>query len=76
MVGSSGVFLPLAHGKTLHFIAAGGMIKDQETGSTWSLEGRAVSGPLKGAELPEVEHLDAFWFAWAAFHPSTMVWPG
>jgi hypothetical protein len=76
MVGSSGVFRPVARGRTLHFLTAGGTIKDRETGSTWSLEGRALSGPLKGAELPEVEHLDAFWFAWAAFRPSTTVWPG
>jgi len=76
IVGSSGVFRPRARGKTLHFSATGGKITDAETGSVWSLEGRALSGPLKGAALPEVQHLDAFWFAWAAFHPSTTVWPG
>jgi hypothetical protein len=76
MVGSSGVFRPQARGRTLHFTTAGGTIKDRETGSVWSLEGRALSGPLKGAELPEVQHLDAFWFTWAAFHASTTVWPG
>jgi hypothetical protein len=76
IVGSSGVFRPQARGKTLHFAATSGSIKDAETGSVWSLEGRALSGPLKGAELPEVQHVDAFWFAWAAFHPSTTVWPG
>jgi hypothetical protein len=76
MVGSSGVFRPQARGKALHFTTVGGTIKDRETGSVWSLEGRALSGPLKGVELREVEHLDAFWFAWAAFHPTTTVWPG
>jgi uncharacterized protein DUF3179 len=76
IVGSSGVFRPRARGKTLHFVAAGRSIKDRETGSVWSLEGRALSGPLEGVELPEVHHLDAFWFAWAAFHGSTTVWPG
>jgi len=69
VVGSSGVFRSGAR----HFSAAGGTIKDRETGSTWSLDGIALSGPLKGAELPEVPHLDAFWFAWAAFHEGTTI---
>ena len=76
VVGSSGVFSARARGRALHFTIAGGAIKDRETGSVWSLEGRALSGPLKGAELPEVQHVDAFWFAWAAFEPSTTIWPG
>ena len=76
IVGSSGVFKPEARGRALHFRAAGTTIIDQETGSVWSLEGRALSGPLKGAELPEVQHVDAFWFAWAAFEPATTVWSG
>ena len=33
--------------------------------------GRAVAGPLKGAQLTPVEHLDTFWFAWVTFHPDT-----
>ena len=76
VVGSSGVFRPEARGRALHLLVAGGAIKDRETGSTWSLAGRGLSGPLKGAELPEVQHVDAFWFAWAAFEPTTSVWPG
>src|SRR5439155_25880125 len=74
VVGSSGVFRPRARGRTLHFNAVGGAIKDRETGSTWSLDGVALAGPLKGAELPAVPHLDAFWFAWAAFHNETSIW--
>jgi hypothetical protein len=76
IVGSIGVFKPVARGRALHFETAGTTIKDRETGSVWSLEGRALSGPLKGVELPEVQHVDAFWFAWAAFERSTTVWPG
>jgi hypothetical protein len=41
----------------------------------WAVEGLrsalAVDGPLAGAQLRRVEHLDTFWFAWAAFHPDT-----
>lgn len=74
VVGSSGVFRPRARGRALHFAVAGGAIKDRETGSTWSLDGAALAGPLKGAELAEVPHLDAFWFAWAAFNRGTTIW--
>ena len=76
MVGSSGVFRPEVRGRALHFAVDGSVIRDRETRSVWSLEGRALSGPLKGVELPEVQHVDAFWFAWAAFERSTTVWPG
>ena len=76
VVGSSGVFRPRARGRALHFSVVGGAIDDRETRSVWSLDGRALRGPLKGAELPEVRHVDAFWFAWAAFNHGTVVWSG
>lgn len=51
--------------------------EDEETGSFWSLEGRAVSGPREGARLVPVEQgHTAFWGAWAAFHPDTRLWEG
>ncbi|MBI3029184.1 MAG: DUF3179 domain-containing protein, partial [Candidatus Rokubacteria bacterium] len=31
---------------------------------------------LAGQRLRAVPHVDAFWFAWAAFHPSTSVYGG
>jgi len=47
---------------------------DAETGSTWSLDGRAVSGPLAGLRLLlHPEAMIAFWFAWGGFHPTTSV---
>ena len=49
--------------------------RDQETGSTWHLDGLAVDGPLAGRRLePLVEAYVAFWFAWADFQPETVVW--
>ncbi|HWC31973.1 MAG TPA: DUF3179 domain-containing protein, partial [Actinomycetota bacterium] len=72
-VGSSGVFVASVNGRSLTFAAAGGRIEDGETGSEWSLSGRAVSGPLAGTQLEPVAHLDTFWFAWAAYHPGTEV---
>jgi len=76
IVGASGVFDPRARGRTLHFETLHGSIVDRETRSTWGLLGRALAGPLKGTQLAIVPHVDAFWFAWAAFHPGTTIWAG
>lgn len=51
--------------------------EDTETGSEWTVDGRAVAGPLSGEVLVPVTHAHtAFWGAWAAFHPSTRLWTG
>lgn len=42
---------------------------DEETGTTWTLLGLAVDGPLEGSQLETVSHRNEFWFAWAAFFP-------
>ncbi len=44
---------------------------DNETGSEWNVLGEATAGPLVGSKLTAVEHVDTFWFAWAAFAPDT-----
>jgi hypothetical protein len=75
--GATGVFLPVADGQRLTFRRGGGRdapITDVETGSTWSITGRATSGPLAGVRLERVVHGDHFWFAWAAFEPDTELW--
>ncbi len=72
-VGASGVFVPEAEGRPLTFEATGGRVVDVETGSTWDILGSAVDGPLAGARLERVEHVDTFWFAWSAFLPDTDV---
>lgn len=60
---------------TLRATAEG--FQDEETGSRWSIEGFAVSGPRKGERLVPVERAHtAFWGAWAAFHPDTRLWTG
>ncbi len=52
-------------------------IVDLETGSLWSIDGRAVSGPLEGSRLVPLERTHvAFWGAWAAFYPQTVLWEG
>ncbi len=75
--GATGVFVPIADGRRLTFTrdtATNGPITDAETGSTWSITGRATGGPLVGSQLEAVVHGDHFWFAWAAFAPETEVW--
>jgi hypothetical protein len=68
-VGATAVFSPVVEGRTLTFEAAGDGFRDRETGSRWNLLGHAVQGPLAGKRLRAIPHVDAFWFAWAAFYP-------
>jgi hypothetical protein len=70
-VGATGVFSRVLEGRTLTFETVSEGFKDQETMSTWNLLGQAVKGPLAGRRLIAVPHIDAFWFAWAAFNPAT-----
>ncbi len=48
--------------------------KDKETGSRWTIAGRAVDGPLKGSELEWVDSIQCRWYAWAAEYPETGVY--
>ncbi len=47
--------------------------KDRETGTRWTLAGRAVDGPLKGRELDWVSSVQCRWYAWVAQYPTTSV---
>lgn len=59
----------------LDFVVADGRFEDVQTRSRWTLDGRAVSGPLAGARLlPLAESYTAFWFAWARFQPESFAW--
>lgn len=49
------------------------MIRDTETGTTWDLLGRGVSGPNAGQQLQQVPAHNAFWFAWTTFWQNTGV---
>jgi Protein of unknown function (DUF3179) len=72
-VGATGVFEPTVDGRHLTFEPRRNGFRDTETQSTWDVLGNATSGPLAGAQLTPVEHVDTFWFAWAAFLPETRV---
>lgn len=67
----------LADDLELTFISEGNVIKDEQTGSTWNVFGRATAGELTDTQLELILSYPHFWFAWAAFRPDTLVWePG
>ncbi len=69
-VGQTGTFVAVAaHGGSLTFTREGDVFVDTETGSTWSILGRAIDGPLTGEQLERVPHLDTFWFSWSTYQP-------
>jgi len=69
------VYRSAANGQPLTFEVVNGARRDIETGSRWNFAGRAVEGPLEGAQLaPMADAYHAFWFAWAAYQPDTKVW--
>jgi len=46
---------------------------DKETGSRWSIVGRAVSGPRKGRRLRWLPGVMVKWYAWAGEYPKTAI---
>jgi hypothetical protein len=75
-VGATAVFSARLGDRPLTFEALADGVRDRPTGSRWTFFGVAVSGPLAGQRLTPVPHVDAFWFAWAAFNPATTLWTG
>ncbi len=72
-VGVTGAFSPLIAGRHLAFERRDGAFVDRQTGTTWSVLGRAERGPLSGSRLRPVTLVDTFWFAWALFQPATRI---
>ena len=73
-VGATGVFDPFVDGRKLTFVKDGDLIKDNETGSTWNILGKAISGSLSGKSLTPIVHANHFAFAWFAFKPDTLIY--
>lgn len=74
VIGTGIAFLATVDDRVLTFApAAGTTFIDAETGSTWTLFGEAVEGPLAGTRLETALHQNEFWFAWAAFNPGSPV---
>lgn len=75
-VGATAVFSRMLDGRTLTFEPVAAGFKDRGTATTWDLLGRGVTGPMAGRRLRAIPHVDAFWFAWAAFNPTTILYGG
>ena len=74
-VGATGVFDRRVDGKTLTFsYADDGHFRDEETGSTWTVTGEAIRGPLEGTQLERIQSGDYFAFAWLAFRPDAAIY--
>ncbi|PSQ73025.1 MAG: hypothetical protein BRD39_05030 [Bacteroidetes bacterium QH_9_64_21] len=75
--GSTGVFDRRVDGRTLTFsYMDDGRFRDDDTGSTWTVTGEAVDGPLEGTQLDRIQYGDYFAFAWFAFRPDTALYDG
>lgn len=70
-IGATGVYRPQVDSRPLTFTSLGEDFRDDQTHSTWSIGGLAVAGPLHGRHLERLPSQEAFWFAWAAFNPTT-----
>jgi hypothetical protein len=71
-VGMAGLFRRELDGQTLtFFVDDDGLIRDEQTGSTWNVFGLAIEGELEGSQLRAELTGPHFWFAWAAFKPET-----
>ncbi len=68
-------FRPRVDGQNLTFEVTNGAFVDAETGSQWSIDGEALSGPLAGSTLSVVpEAYVSFWFAFVGFFPNLDLW--
>lgn len=59
---------------TFAFQADGQRFVDLETGSVWDAQGQAISGPLAGAELEQLNTRRSFWFSVAIAFPNVEVY--
>ncbi len=75
-VGQTAVFDRRLGNQVLTLEWKEGALRDNETGSTWNLAGRAIAGPLQGDRLRSIPHGNHFWFSWVVFRPETKVWSG
>ena len=62
-------------GQSMTFEVRDGTFVDLETGSQWSIEGKALSGPFVGKSLDKIaEAYVSFWFAFSTFYPNPVLW--
>ncbi|HEV8084678.1 MAG TPA: DUF3179 domain-containing (seleno)protein [Chitinophagaceae bacterium] len=57
-------------GSVLHFqsVSNNDLLVDQNTNSTWNMDGLCIAGTLKGERLVPVQAYNEFWHSWQTFH--------
>jgi hypothetical protein len=78
---SAAAFVTTLDGQQLTFFADDispetAPFKDRETGTRWTIAGRAVDGRLRGKELTWVPSIQCRWFAWSGEYPQTALYEG
>ncbi len=69
-------YAAVVDGRSLTFTFVDGLIRDEETGSTWDFSGQAISGELAGAQLGPLPGRSTFWFAMIAAFPELELYTG
>jgi hypothetical protein len=74
-IGTGIAFIREVDGLALTFVPGeDSTFVDSETGSTWTLFGEAIDGPLAGTQLELALHQNEFWFAWSTFNVDAPVY--
>ena len=66
-------FDAVVDGARLWFQWGGEAYRDEETGSRWTFDGRALEGPLAGRSLRALPARTAFWFSYRSAFPQVTV---
>lgn len=69
----TGAYLSELNGQELTFRAEAGVIRDMNTSSVWTADGRCHSGPLCEQQLEPVTFVQIEWHSWVCYHPSTEI---
>jgi hypothetical protein len=73
--GTAIAFRPGTPTRDLTLQVVNGAFVDAETGSEWTIDGRAISGPLQGQKLlPIPKAYVSFWFAFSQIFPNPVIW--
>ncbi len=62
--------------RVLTFSWADGHAVDNDTHTNWNSSGQGGEGFYSGTRLRQVIAIDCMWFAWAAFYPRSLIFPG
>lgn len=75
MIISTQAFKPEVDGRLIEFkVDESGVFVDIQTGSHWSLAGKAIRGKLQGQSLKPISTETHFAFAWLIFRPDTVIY--